>query len=97
MLTFLFPSHQYVALGSCGGDVWIDELLQLLAEEFSALLYRAHRHALVAIAYIESLQRDNKGDYYLRIASNIEKITNRQTLCSKDSSMEANVVKSADF
>ncbi len=64
----LQADQKYVTVKHTGGELLIDEPLRDLELEFGDLFVRVHRNALVAVRYIEGLDRDAEGGYRIRIA-----------------------------
>jgi two-component system response regulator AlgR len=64
---FLQADQKYVTLRHGGGELLIDETLHELELEFGGRFIRVHRNALVAIKYIEGLQRNEEGHYQIRV------------------------------
>ena len=50
-----------------GHETLIDDALKSLEEEFKDRFLRVHRNALVALAHIDSLQKDNQGKVCIRL------------------------------
>lgn len=59
--------QKYVTVRHGGGEVIIDEPLKDLEQEFAELFVRIHRNALVAVAYIEGLERTGVGQACIRL------------------------------
>lgn len=59
--------QKYVTVRHGTGELLIDETLRELEEEFGDLFVRVHRNALVSIAHIEALDRDDDGHYQIRL------------------------------
>jgi two-component system response regulator AlgR len=55
--------QKYTTVRHLGGEDLIEESLRALEEEFDALFVRVHRNALVAVAHVESLERDAEGHF----------------------------------
>ena len=60
--------QKYVTVCHSGGELLIDESLKDLEQEFGARFLRVHRNALVAVAQVERLEKDEAGhlQVYLR-------------------------------
>lgn len=58
---------KYTTLRHTGGEELIEEPLKALADEFAASFVRVHRKTLVALAYIEGLERDAAGHQLVRL------------------------------
>lgn len=59
--------QKYVTVCHTGGELIIDEALKDLEQEFSQAFVRVHRNALVALAYIESLDKLDEGHFCIRL------------------------------
>ena len=60
--------QKYVTVCHTGGELLIDESLKDLEQEFAGRFLRVHRNALVAVAQVERLEKDEAGhlQVYLR-------------------------------
>ena len=59
--------QKYVTMRHPGGELLIDETLQELETEFGSRFIRVHRNALVSTKYIEGLERNEEGQYQIRL------------------------------
>jgi two-component system response regulator AlgR len=59
--------QKYTTVRHVGGEDLIDDSLRTLEEEFGAQFVRVHRSVLVAVAQIESLEREADGRYVVRL------------------------------
>jgi two-component system response regulator AlgR len=59
--------QKYVTMRHPGGELLIDETLQELETEFGNRFLRVHRNALVSTKYIEGLERNEEGQYQIRL------------------------------
>jgi len=59
--------QKYTTVRHVGGEDLIEDSLRLLEQEFAEEFVRVHRNALVAIAQIESLDREPDGRYAVRL------------------------------
>jgi len=59
--------HKYVAIRTDRQKLLIDESLRALEREFSQQFIRVHRNALVALAYIEALEKAPNGRRHVRL------------------------------
>ena len=66
-IRYLRADNKYVAVGWPGHETLIDEALKSLENEFAGRFVRVHRNALVAKAYIDSLEKDRDGKVHLRL------------------------------
>lgn len=64
---FFMADHKYVTVHHTGGETLIDETLKELEQEFSNLLVRIHRNALVVVDAIEGMERNSQGQYRVRL------------------------------
>ena len=63
---YYFQAEQkYITVRHTQGQVLIDDSLKQLEEEFSERFLRIHRNSLVAVEYIERLERDTSGKYQI--------------------------------
>lgn len=63
----LIAEQKYVTVCHTGGELIIDEALKDLEQEFSQSFIRVHRNALVALAYVESLDKLDEGHFRIRL------------------------------
>lgn len=63
----LVADHKYVTVHWPGGELLLDESLKNLEQEFGERFLRVHRNALVAPAHVAALERDDQGDWQLRL------------------------------
>ncbi len=66
-ILYFRADQKYVTVRHKDGEVLIDEPLKALAEEFAADFLRIHRNALVALRFLESVERDPGGHYFARL------------------------------
>lgn len=64
----LIADHKYVTVYHTEGEHLLDETLKDLEQEFADRLIRIHRNALVSIAHIQGLERNESGQYRVRLA-----------------------------
>ena len=64
----LLADHKYVTVVHSGGEQLVDKSLKELELEHPKLWVRTHRNALVAVGWIEALERDPRGQYFVRLA-----------------------------
>jgi two-component system response regulator AlgR len=64
---FFQADQKYVTVRHGDGELLIDETLRELEDEFGEMFVRVHRNALVAVNYIEALDRDEEGHYQIRL------------------------------
>jgi len=61
--------QKYVTIVHQGGETLIDDTLKELEQEFEDVFVRVHRNSLVAVAFIEKLERMANGQYELQLKS----------------------------
>lgn len=59
--------QKYVTAHYTGGEALLDEPLKDLEDEFGDRFLRIHRNALVAVAWLDSLERDDSGAWQVRL------------------------------
>lgn len=64
--------QKYVTVCHLGGELLIDESLKDLEQEFAGRFLRVHRNALVAIAHVERLEKDDAGHFHVRLRGRSE-------------------------
>ena len=64
---FFQADQKYVTVRHGEGELLIDETLRELEDEFGERFVRVHRNALVAVGFIEALDRDEEGHYQIRL------------------------------
>jgi two-component system, LytTR family, response regulator AlgR len=71
---FFQADQKYVTMRHAAGELLIDETLAELELEFGVRFVRVHRNALVATKYIEGLERNEEGQYQIRLRDVPERI-----------------------
>lgn len=66
-IRYFQAEQKYVSVHHSGGRDWIEESLKQLEQEFPDLFVRIHRSVLVALAQIETLEKDAAGGYHVRL------------------------------
>lgn len=66
-IRFLKAEQKYVTAACPDREYLIDEPLKSLEREFANRFLRVHRSTLVALAYIEALEKDKEGGVYIRL------------------------------
>jgi len=59
--------QKYVTVRHGEGELLVDDTLRQLEQEFGERFIRIHRNALVAVRYLEGLERDAQGHYQVRV------------------------------
>jgi two-component system response regulator AlgR len=79
-----------VAVRHADGEQLVEESLRNLETEFSAAFVRAHRNLLVAIAHIETLERQVDGSYCIQMRGTGERLAvSRRQLTQLKARLEA--------
>ena len=66
-IIFFQADQKYVTAKHLHGEDLIDDSLKTLANEFSDRFIRIHRSALIAVAFLEGLEKDEAGQYQVRL------------------------------
>jgi len=66
-IRFFHADQKYVTVNHAGGENLLDESLNLLEEEFAPEFLRIHRGLLVALAYMEAVEKDAQGKHFVRV------------------------------
>ena len=61
------PTRSTPRCGTLSGEDLIDDSLRLLESEFGAAFVRIHRNALVGVKYLERIERDADGQYFVHL------------------------------
>ena len=64
----LQAEHKYVTVYHVHGESILDESLKMLEEEFPEYFKRVHRNALVSIRHVLALEKNQQGQYELKVA-----------------------------
>lgn len=59
--------QKYVTAHYPGGEALLDQPLKDLEEEFGDRLLRIHRNALIAVAWLDTLEQDDRGAWQVRL------------------------------
>ncbi len=62
-IVFFQADQKYVTVRHAGGEDLLDEPLKDLAEEFASRFIRIHRSTLIALRYLERMDRNDDGQY----------------------------------
>ncbi len=73
-IRYLKADHKYVTVGWPGHETLIDDPLKSLESEFNNQFLRVHRNALVALAHIDTLEKDSEGKVRVKLRGVEEKI-----------------------
>jgi two-component system response regulator AlgR len=64
---FFFAEQKYTTVKHLKGEDLIEDSLMSLEEEFGAAFVRIHRNALVSARYLEGIDRNAEGQYFVRL------------------------------
>ncbi len=64
---YFLADQKYTTVRHVNGEDLIEESLRLLEREFSASFARIHRNALVNVKYLERIERDAAGQYFVHL------------------------------
>jgi two-component system response regulator AlgR len=64
---FFFAEQKYTTVRHLKGEDLIEDSLRALEEEFGSDFVRIHRNALVSTRYLERIERNAEGQYFVRL------------------------------
>jgi two-component system response regulator AlgR len=64
---FFFAEQKYTTVRHLKGADLIEDSLRSLEDEFGAAFVRIHRNALVSVGYLEGIERNADGQYFVRL------------------------------
>jgi two-component system response regulator AlgR len=64
---FFFAEQKYTTVRHLKGEDLIEDSLRALEEEFGSSFVRIHRNALVSVRYLEGIERNAEGQYFVRL------------------------------
>lgn len=73
-VTCFIADQKYVTVSHTGGELLIDESLKDLEQEFAGRFVRVHRNALIALARVDHLEKDEAGHFHLRLHGRAEPV-----------------------
>ena len=66
-IQFFFAEQKYTTVRHVKGEDLIEDSLRSLEEEFGAALVRIHRNALVSVRFLEGIDRNAEGQYFVKL------------------------------
>jgi len=66
-IMFFFAEQKYTTVRHAKGEDLIEDSLRSLEEEFGAAFVRIHRNALISVRYLEGIDRNVEGQYFVRL------------------------------
>jgi len=64
---YFLADQKYTTVRHTHGEDLIEDSLRLLESEFGAAFVRIHRNALVAVKYLEAIERNPEGQHFVRL------------------------------
>ena len=64
---FFFAEQKYTTVRHVKGEDLIEDSLRSLEEEFGAAFVRIHRNALVSVRFLEGIERNAEGQYFVKL------------------------------
>jgi two-component system, LytTR family, response regulator AlgR len=64
---YFLADQKYTTVRHLGGEDLIEDSLRLLEEEFGSVFVRIHRNALVAVKFLERIERGTDGQYLVQL------------------------------
>ena len=64
---YFLADQKYTTVGHVNGEDLIEDSLRLLESEFGNAFVRIHRNALVGVKYLERIERNADGQYFVRL------------------------------
>jgi two-component system, LytTR family, response regulator AlgR len=64
---YFLADQKYTTMRHGNGEDLIEDSLRLLESEFGAAFVRIHRNALVAVKYLEAIERNAEGQHFVRL------------------------------
>lgn len=64
---FFLAEQKYTTVRHLNGEELIEDSLRALEEEFDSVFVRIHRNALVSVRYLERIERNGAGQYFVRL------------------------------
>jgi two-component system response regulator AlgR len=66
-IQYFFAEQKYTTVHHMKGEDLIEDSLRSLEEEFGSAFVRIHRNALVSVRYLERIDRNTDGQYFVRL------------------------------
>ena len=71
-IAYFFAEQKYTTVYHDKGEDLIEDSLRSLEEEFGTLFARIHRNALVSVRYLQTIERNPDGQYFVRLRGRTE-------------------------
>jgi len=66
-IQFFFAEQKYTTVRHLKGEDLIEDSLRALEEEFGSSVVRIHRNALVSVRFLEGIERNQEGQYFVKL------------------------------
>jgi two-component system, LytTR family, response regulator AlgR len=66
-IQYFLAEQKYTTVRHVNGEDLIEDSLRSLEEEFDTACVRIHRNALVSVRYLERIERNSEGQYFVRL------------------------------
>jgi two-component system response regulator AlgR len=66
-IQYFLADQKYTTIRHVNGEDLIEDSLRALEEELQAHFVRIHRNALVGVRHLERIERNNEGQYFVRL------------------------------
>jgi two-component system, LytTR family, response regulator AlgR len=66
-IQFFVADQKYTTVRHLKGEDLIEDSLRSLEEEFSTAFVRIHRNALVSVRFLEGIERNSEGQYFVKL------------------------------
>ena len=66
-MQYFLADQKYTTVRHVNGEDLIEDSLRLLESEFGQAFVRIHRNTLVAVRYLERIERNAEGQYFVRL------------------------------
>jgi two-component system, LytTR family, response regulator AlgR len=66
-IQFFFAEQKYTTVKHLKGEDLIEDSLRSLEEEFGSEVGRIHRNALVCVRFLEGIERNQEGQYFVKL------------------------------
>lgn len=82
-IAYFFAEQKYTTVFHDKGEDLIEDSLRSLEEEFGALFARIHRNALVSVRYLQTIERNPDGQYFVRLRGRSEPLQVSRRMASE--------------
>jgi two-component system, LytTR family, response regulator AlgR len=82
-ISYFFAEQKYTTVYHAKGENLIEDSLRALEEEFGSLFVRIHRNALVSVRYLETIERNPDGQYFVRLRGRSEPLQVSRRMASE--------------